>query len=243
MPGAVSRLSLQNAALLTRSAAHKTAGRRWFGCDTRWSKINRFATSRSNRRETCGTRSMNRSLPGYLEELYPRPAIEDSLLKLAATVDSWVEHEREDTASPLLAICVLRGGVFFFSDLLQRMTASTEPAFCRAWSYTKGVNGATEQELRLDWQGTRLSGRDVVVVDNICDSGRTLDVACAQARLAGARSVRSVTLVHRQRDDAVHSPTLAGFVYPGKEWLVGYGLRDGEVRSNLPSVFRIVRQE
>lgn len=183
---------------------------------------------------------MRRSLPPHLDEIYPRPAIDDRLDALACTVDAWANEAQANSGSTLLTVCILRGGVFFFSDLLQRLVTSVEPAFCRAWSYTKGMNGACEENLRLDWHGTKLAGRDVLLVDNICDSGRTLAVAWAQAVEAGARSVRSITLVQRARADAVHSPTLAGFVYQGPEWLVGYGLRDGEARSNLPSVYRIV---
>jgi len=182
---------------------------------------------------------MRRSLPPHLDELYPRPAIDERLDVLAATVDSWAAEAYQNSGSPLLAVCILRGGVFFFSDLLQRLATSVEPAFCRAWSYAKGMNGACEETLRLDWHGTKLDGRDVLLVDNICDSGRTLAVAWAQASQAGARSVRSITLVQRVRKDSVHTPTAAGFIYPGSEWLVGYGLRDGEARTNLPSVYRI----
>lgn len=183
---------------------------------------------------------MRRSLPSHLDEIYPRAAIDERLDALACTVDGWAREAQDNVGAPLLTVCILRGGVFFFSDLLQRLVTSVEPAFCRAWSYAKGVNGTCEENLRLDWHGTQLTGRDVLLVDNICDSGRTLAVAWTQAVEAGARSVRSITLVQRARPDAVHSPTLAGFVYEGTEWLVGYGLRDGEARTNLPSVYRIV---
>jgi len=183
---------------------------------------------------------MTRRIPPHLEEIYPRPLVEARLAALAAIVDSWTSTPRDSSHPPLLAVCILRGGVFFFSDLLQRMTTSVEPAFCRAWSYTKGMNGMTEAEVRLDWHGTSLAGRDILLIDNICDSGRTLDVAWNHALKAGARSVRSVTMVQRQRADAVHSPTATGFIYDGPEWLVGYGLRDGEARSNLPSVYRVI---
>lgn len=167
--------------------------------------------------------------------------IDERLGVLAESLDQWARDAGTGGSDlPLLAVCVLRGGIFFFSDLLQRMTESVEPAFCRAWSYTKGINGSAQAEVCLDWHGTPLHCRDVVLVDNICDSGRTLAVAQAQALQAGVRSLRTVTLVHRLRADAVHKPTLSGFSYSGGEWLVGYGLRDGEMRSNLPSVYRVV---
>lgn len=183
---------------------------------------------------------MSRALPPYLDEIYSRSTINSRLESLALAMDDWAKEAQANSGSALLTVCILRGGVFFFSDLLQRMTASVEPAFCRAWSYTKGTNGAAEDALRLDWHGTKLFGRNVVLIDNICDSGRTLSVAWTQAKEAGARSLRSITLVNRLRADSVHAPTVAGFIYEGPEWLVGYGLRDGESCTNLPSVYRIL---
>lgn len=180
-------------------------------------------------------------VPSHLEELFPRSTIQHRVKELAQIVDGWAAKSVETGGPPLLALCVLRGGVFFFSDLLQQMVEPLEPSFCRAWSYVKGINGATEPEVRIDWITTNAFGRDVVLVDNICDSGRTLAVLAQESLKHGARSVRTVTLVHRLRSDAVHAPDLAGFTYSGKEWLVGYGLRDGELRSNWPNVYRVVK--
>ena len=45
---------------------------------------------------------------------------------------------------------------------------------------------------------------------------------------AYARKVRTAVIVHRLRADSRHTPTIHGFVYPGAEWLVGYGLRDSD---------------
>ena len=180
-----------------------------------------------------------RAVPAHLDELYSRSLIEARLAELAPVLDAWADEAVSATGRPLLVVCFLRGGVFFFSDLLQRMRHSVEPGFCRAWSYAKAGNERPEQSTRLDWQGLAVAGRDVVLVDNICDSGRTLAAACMHTLGAGARSVRSVVLVYRQRGDSVHTPTLAGFAYSGTEWLAGYGLRDREALMNAPVVYRV----
>lgn len=152
--------------------------------------------------------------------------LEAALARLAPEVDRWAEGAEARTGKPLLALCVLRGGVFFFGDLMLRLTRSVEPAFCRAFSYAKTENGAPLEQMYVDWQKLAPAGREVVLVDNICDSGRTLLHIDAWLRMQGARRVRSVTMVHRLRADAVAKPDLAGFVYGGDEWLVGYGMRD-----------------
>jgi hypoxanthine phosphoribosyltransferase len=164
--------------------------------------------------------------PKHLDLLYPSEAIDTQLDRLAATLDDWTGPAIADTGRLLLAVCLLRGGVFFFSDVLLHMHHSVEPAFCRAWAYSKVSNEKPEEIIRMEWQGLEPAGRDVVVFDNICDSGRTLVAAINWLKENGARSVRTVTMVYRERPDSAHKPTLAGFTFSGKEWLVGYGLRD-----------------
>jgi hypoxanthine phosphoribosyltransferase len=165
-------------------------------------------------------------IPDHIEALHDEAAIKIALTRLGAELDGWAAGAEARTGKMLLALCVLRGGVFFFADVLQCMTRSVEPAFCRAYSYAKTENGTPLERMRVDWQGLEPRGREVVVVDNICDSGRTLLHADGWLRMQGARRVRTITMMHRLRDDAVAKPDATGFVYPGKEWLVGYGMRD-----------------
>lgn len=165
-------------------------------------------------------------LPEHLDLLYTPDQIDSRLGELADTLDTWAAESKAETGRLLLAVCMLRGGVFFFSDVLLHMRHSVEPGFCRAWSYAKGLNGQPEDTVRMDWQGLDVRDRDVVLIDNICDSGRTLAVASEWLGVWGARKVRTAVIVHRERSDSRHTPTLTGFVYPGVEWLVGYGLRD-----------------
>ncbi len=168
------------------------------------------------------------SLPAHVTSLYSEADIQKSLGELAPRLDAWAEEAEAETGRLLMVVCMLRGGVFFFGDLLLHMKKSVEPGFCRAWSYAKGLNGQPEDTVRMDWQDLIVKDRDVVLVDNICDSGRTLAVASDWLGVWGARQVRTAVIVHRLREDSRHTPTLAGFVYPGPEWLVGYGLRDSD---------------
>ncbi len=179
-------------------------------------------------------------LPAHLELLFSRPEIEARLQALAAEITGWSNEARAVTGQPLLAICVLRGGVFFFSDLLLRLGCSVEPGFCRASSYGRNQNEQPADALNLDLGGLEVAGRAVVVVDNICDSGRTFAVCQRAFESAGAASCRSVALVHRLRTDSSHTPTAAGFTYPGTEWLAGYGLRDRGEWMNAPEVYRVL---
>ncbi len=168
------------------------------------------------------------SLPAHVDLLYSDADILQALDRLAPSMDEWARQSEAETGRLLMVVCMLRGGVFFFGDLLLHMKCSVEPGFCRAWSYAKGLNGQPEDTVRMDWQGLDVRDRDVVLVDNICDSGRTLAVASEWLGAWGARKVRTAVIVHRLRADSRHTPTIHGFVYPGAEWLVGYGLRDSD---------------
>lgn len=171
------------------------------------------------------------TLPSHLELLHGPAEIDQALDRLAAEMDNWAAGAEARTGKMLLALCVLRGGVFFFSELLLRMTRSVEPAFCRAFAYTKTANGEPLDKMFVDWQKLDPVGREVMLVDNICDSGRTLLHVDGWLRMQGVRRVRSVTMVHRVRADAVATPEITGFTYPGSEWLVGYGMRDAAAQS------------
>ena len=168
------------------------------------------------------------SLPAHITSLYSEADIRTALGALAPQLDAWANEAEADTGRLLMVVCMLRGGVFFFGDLLLTMNKSVEPGFCRAWSYAKQANGQPEATVRMDWQDLIVKDRDVVLVDNICDSGRTLNVASEWLAVWGARKVRTAVIVHRLRADSRHTPTITGFVYPGAEWLVGYGLRDSD---------------
>ena len=184
---------------------------------------------------------MNRQqLPPHLEAVYGPDDIRAQVTGVAARLDPWAAEVRTQSGRHLLAVCILRGGVFFFSDLLQAMHESVEPAFCRCHAYRKGVNADAAAELQIDFP-VAVAGRAVLLVDNICDSGRTLAEVVRLCQERGAAEVRTAVLIHRLRADSRLTPDHMAFTYPGTEWFAGYGLRDGDAAMNFPTVFRVVR--
>ena len=170
-------------------------------------------------------------LPDHLDLLHGPEEIDAALALLARETEKWAEGAEARTGKMLLALCILRGGVFFFSDLLLRMRRSVEPAFCRAYAYAKTANGEPLDKMFVDWQGIDPVGREVMLVDNICDSGRTLLHVDGWLRMQGVRRVRAITMMHRIREDAIARPEISGYTYEGDEWLVGYGMRDAAAKS------------
>lgn len=180
------------------------------------------------------------SLPQHLELVQSAEDIEMALDCLAATVEEWARECQERDGRMLLMMCVLRGGAFFFSDLSQRIAYSIEPAYCRAWSYAKDITAKPEESVKIDWPEVNVTDRDVVVVDNICDTGRTFAKATADLWEREPTRVRTVSFMRRKQRNVIHEPTLSGVSFLGSEWLVGYGLRDrGTTMMNARLIARV----
>ncbi len=184
------------------------------------------------------------SLPQHLDLVQSSEDIEAVLDCLASVVESWARECQERDGRMLLMMCVLRGGAFFFSDLVQRIGYSIEPAFCRAWSYAKDMTAKPEESVKIDWPEVNVTGRDVVLVDNICDTGRTFARATKEILAREPAQVRTVSFVRRKQRVIVHEPTLSGVSFIGPEWLVGYGLRDrGTTMMNARLIARVKNTE
>ena len=144
----------------------------------------------------------------------------------------------------MVAIPVLRGGVYFFADLSRQISSSIEIAPVRTSAYDAGTNTA-RQEVTVDQfaDPVQIKGRVVLVVDDVCDSGRTLEQLERSLVERGAREVRTVVLVRRLLPRPTFVPCWVGLEYSGPEWFVGYGMDDNERYRNLPAVYTIGRDE
>jgi hypoxanthine phosphoribosyltransferase len=180
-----------------------------------------------------------RAIPGHYEEVYPAPAVLEGVARVAAELTPLARESLETTGKQLLALCVLRGAVFFYSDLLKAIPISVEAAFCRCRGYEPGVNAQLAASLRVEGLDADLSGRSVLLVDDICDTGRTLAHLSELCRMRGAAVVRTAVLIHRLIPESVFSPDHTAFRYEGREWFTGYGMDDSSWRTNYPSVYAL----
>lgn len=137
----------------------------------------------------------------------------------------------------LLLVCVLKGSICFTADLMRKITLPLEIEFLRAKSYLAGSSessGNVEVKSAID----NLSDYDVLVVEDIFDTGRTLQKVKAKMLEDGAKSVRCCSLLDKpeRRDREV---TLK-LDYTGKKipnaFVVGYGLDFDEKYRSLPYI-------
>ena len=186
---------------------------------------------------------MQRHIPPYFEELYTRSEVEARIRELARDIAGWCGAGESRRESQVLAVCILRGSVFFFSDLLKEIPSSLQPAFCLCRSYSSEENGVQSQKLEIQFEPQGISGRRILLVDDICDTGKTLEELEILCKERGALEVKSAVLIHRIRKDSHHTPTFAAFRYDGEEWFSGYGMEDRNFAMNYPAVYRLRRTE
>ena len=146
---------------------------------------------------------------------------------------------RELAGTEPVVVGILTGAFMFVADLVREIGIPVEVDFIRAGSY--GAARTSSGSVRLDPPGSLdwIGGRDIVFVEDILDTGRTLSAVVDHARELGARSVRSVVLLRKPlppdcsetRIDAEH----VGFDI-GSRFVVGYGLDDGGKWRHLPYI-------
>lgn len=140
-------------------------------------------------------------------------------------------------------ICVLKGGVFFMCELAKRVTVPVSMDFMSVSSYGGGTESSGVVKINKDLDEP-LEGKDVLIVEDIIDSGRTLSSLLRILSQRRPRSIRLCTLLDKPdrrvvKDVVVDYP---GFCIPD-EFVVGYGLDYDQRYRNLPFIGTVVRTE
>ena len=132
-------------------------------------------------------------------------------------------------------ICVLKGGVFFMCELAKRITVPVSLDFMSVSSYGSETKSSGVVRIVKDLDEP-LKGKDVIVIEDIVDSGRTLSYLLEMLRDRGPASLRLCTLLDKpeRRVTDVHVD-YTGFQIPD-EFVVGYGLDYDQRYRNLPYI-------
>ncbi|MBU6080144.1 MULTISPECIES: hypoxanthine phosphoribosyltransferase [Allobacillus] len=134
-----------------------------------------------------------------------------------------------------LAIGVLKGAMPFMSDLLKNVNTHVEMDFMDVSSYGGGMESSGEVRIVKDLN-TQVKGRDLLIIEDIIDSGLTLGYLVELFKHRGAKSITIVTLLDKPSGrKADISADLVGFEVPDA-FVVGYGLDFQEKYRNLPYI-------
>ncbi|GGD04460.1 hypoxanthine-guanine phosphoribosyltransferase [Thalassobacillus devorans] len=133
-----------------------------------------------------------------------------------------------------LAIGVLKGAMPFMGDLLKRIETHLEMDFMDVSSYD-GMRSSGEVKIEKDLN-TQVEGRDLLIIEDIIDSGLTLSYLVDLFKYRKAKSIKIVTLLDKPTGRTSHiKADVVGFEVPD-EFVVGYGLDYDEKYRNLPYI-------
>ena len=155
--------------------------------------------------------------------------IREAVKKLAAQIN------KEYKGKELMCICILRGAVMFFTDLIRELDLPLTIDFMAISSYGNSTRTSGEVRLQKDLDQSVLD-KDVLVVEDIVDSGLTLTYIMDVLSKRGAKSVKLATLLDKpERRKNKLKVDYVCFTIPN-EFVVGYGLDYAEKYRNLPDI-------
>ncbi len=163
-----------------------------------------------------------------------------SILKSEAEVDARIKQmgeqiSREYAGKQIHLICVLKGGSFFMCELAKRITVPVSLDFMSVSSYGSDTKSSGVVKIVKDLDES-IQGKDVLVVEDIIDSGRTLSYLMEMLRDRKPASLKLCTLLDKPSRRVVSVDVdYTGFQIPD-EFVVGYGLDYDQRYRNLPYI-------
>jgi hypoxanthine phosphoribosyltransferase len=150
------------------------------------------------------------------------------------------EISRDYAGRPLLLVGVLKGAVFFLSDLMRYIDVPVEVDFMAVASYGSATDSSGVVRILKDLDAA-IEGRDVLIVEDIVDSGLTLQYLLRNLGSRNPASLEVCALLTKPERRKVDLPTrYVGFEIPDR-FVVGYGLDYAERYRNLPYVAALER--
>ena len=145
------------------------------------------------------------------------------------------EITRDYAGKDLLMICVLKGAVFFLSDLMRRVDLACEVDFMAVASYGDATESSGVVRILKDLDAP-IEDRDVLIVEDIVDSGLTLEYLLRNLEQRGPASLEVCALLTKPaRRKTQIQAKYVGFEIPNR-FVIGYGLDHAERHRNLPYV-------
>ena len=146
-----------------------------------------------------------------------------------------VSEKYRDSEEDLILVCVLKGAVFFLTDFARKLTIPAEMEFMAVSSYGNSTTSSGVVRILKDLD-KEIAGRDVLVVEDIIDSGLTLSWLLRNLRNRNPKSLEVVTLLRKPEVQTAKIDLLdIGFDIPN-EFVIGYGLDYAERYRDLPYV-------
>lgn len=167
-----------------------------------------------------------------LKILVSEQEIDAATTRIAAEID----RDYGGKSEHLVLLGILKGSIPFLADLMKKVRTNPEIELMKVSSYGSGTRTSGAIKIQFDWQRPNIEDCDIIVVEDIIDSGRTLSYLCEYLKQKGAKSVRTCTMLDKpSRREVDFTPDYCGYTVPD-EFVIGYGLDYGEMYRALPYI-------
>lgn len=161
---------------------------------------------------------------------------EKQLKEIVDKLGKQISEDYKDSKSKLILVSVLKGSVVFMGDLMRAITIPCYIDFMSVSSYGSGTSSSGVVKIIKDLDTNVIEGADLLIVEDILDSGKTLSYLTDLLRQRKPSSIKICTLLDKPERRAVDlKADYAGSVIPDA-FVVGYGLDYDEKYRNLPFV-------
>ncbi len=164
---------------------------------------------------------------------------EDEIAKRIAELGQQITENYRDSGSDMVLVGLLRGSFMFMADLCRKIDVPHEVDFMTASSYGSGMSTTRDVKILKDLDED-IRGKDVLIVEDIIDSGNTLSKVREILRLREPKSLAICTLLDKpERREVEVAVEYVGFTIPDK-FVVGYGIDYAQRYRHLPYVGHVV---
>ena len=169
------------------------------------------------------------------EVLIDEETISKRIIQLADQINNDYKGEK------LTLICILKGSLYFYADLSRKINLDTELEFIRVSSYD-GENSTGKIDFKLDLD-EEVTNKNVIVVEDIVDTGNTLDSLLKHLKKQKPKSLKLCTLLDKKDRRETEVPIdYVGFKIPN-HFVIGYGLDLDQKYRNIPEIDCFIEDE
>ena len=166
---------------------------------------------------------------------------EKQLASMARSTAAWLDDKFKDASVEPIAISVLKGSLFYFCDVVRAMKTPVQLDFMRVSSYGNSTKSSGMPQIIMDLSAS-VQDRDVILIEDIVDSGYTLAKMRDLMLGRGAKSFTAVTLLDKPSRRKLPVKPDFSCVEIEDEFVVGYGLDYAERYRNLPYIGVLKRE-
>ena len=164
-----------------------------------------------------------------IKVLISKEQIENRVKELAKQI------RKDYKEKSITAICLLKGSLFFTADLTREIGGKIYLEFMQLSSY-EGENTTGTIKLKKDIDFSEIKGKDVLIIEDIVDTGITLNYTLEHIKKAGANSVKVCTLLNKPSRRKIKVPIdYVGFEIEN-QYVLGYGMDYDQLYRNLPYI-------